>query len=200
MAKVDEYVSELLRLKIDQLIDILLNRKISDGINMSESLKDYIQSGFSDGFLQSIENLENNLEIENSKSLQNKLDLADLEFKDKSDYRMMLVVRNDLKMGKGKIAAQCCHAAVSSYEAMTKKRQYLLKPWLKNGTAKIAVKVESEEELLEVERKAKELKILTKIVRDAGHTQVAPMSRTVLSLGPAPKKILDQVTGHLKLL
>ncbi|XP_045468150.1 peptidyl-tRNA hydrolase 2, mitochondrial-like isoform X2 [Harmonia axyridis] len=124
----------------------------------------------------------------------------EFEFKDKSDYRMMLVVRNDLKMGKGKIAAQCCHAAVSSYEAMTKKRQYLLKPWLKNGTAKIAVKVESEEELLEVERKAKELKILTKIVRDAGHTQVAPMSRTVLSLGPAPKKILDQVTGHLKLL
>ncbi|XP_044744705.1 peptidyl-tRNA hydrolase 2, mitochondrial-like [Coccinella septempunctata] len=122
------------------------------------------------------------------------------EFKDKSEYRMMLVVRNDLKMGKGKIAAQCCHAAVMSYEAMIKKRPYLLKPWMKNGTAKIAVKVESEEELLSLEKKAKELKILTKIVRDAGHTQVAPMSRTVLSLGPAPKVVLDQVSGHLKLL
>lgn len=68
------------------------------------------------------------------------------------------------------------------------------------GTAKIAVKVESEEELLKIEKKAKGLKILTKIVRDAGHTQVAPMSRTVLSLGPAPKSVLDKVTGDLKLL
>lgn len=48
---------------------------------------------------------------------------------------MMLVVRNDLKMGKGKIAAQCCHAAVMSYDALIKQRPYLLKPWMNNGTS-----------------------------------------------------------------
>ncbi|KAL3270692.1 hypothetical protein HHI36_021220 [Cryptolaemus montrouzieri] len=122
------------------------------------------------------------------------------EFNDKQEYRMMLAVRNDLKMGKGKIAAQCSHAAVTAYDAVIKKRPYLLKPWMQNGTAKIAVKVESEEELLDLEKKAKNLKVLTRIVRDAGHTQVAPMSRTVLSLGPAPKRVLDKITGHLKLL
>ena len=30
-------------------------------------------------------------------------------------YKMVFVVRNDLNMGKGKIAAQCCHAAVGLY-------------------------------------------------------------------------------------
>ncbi|KAK9886415.1 hypothetical protein WA026_016694 [Henosepilachna vigintioctopunctata] len=125
---------------------------------------------------------------------------SEYEFDDKKEYRMVLVVRNDLKMGKGKIAAQCCHAAVMAYDAVLKKRPYLLKPWKQNGTAKIAVKVESEDELLQLDKKAKSLKVLTRIVRDAGHTQVAPMSRTVLALGPAPKNILDKITGHLKLL
>lgn len=31
------------------------------------------------------------------------------------EYKMVLVVRNDLKMGKGKACAQCSHAAVCFY-------------------------------------------------------------------------------------
>lgn len=67
------------------------------------------------------------------------------------------------------------------------------------GGTKITVKVDSEEELLELERAAKEINILSSIVRDAGQTQVAPGSRTVIAIGPAPKSILDKITGHLKL-
>lgn len=32
------------------------------------------------------------------------------------DFKMVLVVRNDLKMGKGKIAAQCSHATLGLYK------------------------------------------------------------------------------------
>lgn len=41
--------------------------------------------------------------------------------------------------------------------------------------------------------------MLSCIVRDAGQTQVAPGSRTVIAIGPAPKSVLDKITGHLKL-
>ena len=37
-------------------------------------------------------------------------------------------------------------------------------------------------------------------VEDAGRTQIAAGSQTVLAIGPAPVKIIDQITSHLKLL
>jgi PTH2 family peptidyl-tRNA hydrolase len=37
------------------------------------------------------------------------------------------------------------------------------------------------------------------LVCDAGHTQIAPMSKTVLALGPAPVALLDEFTRHFKL-
>lgn len=50
-----------------------------------------------------------------------------------------------------------------------------------------------------MERAAKEINVLSSVVRDAGQTQVAPGSRTVIAVGPAPKSVLDKITGHLKL-
>lgn len=38
------------------------------------------------------------------------------------------------------------------------------------------------------------------LVEDAGRTQIAAGSRTVLGLGPAPVKVFDDVTSHLKLM
>lgn len=67
------------------------------------------------------------------------------------------------------------------------------------GGTKITVRIDSEEDMLQIHEKAKELGILSSIVRDAGQTQVAPGSRTVIAIGPAPKSILEQITGHLKL-
>jgi PTH2 family peptidyl-tRNA hydrolase len=65
---------------------------------------------------------------------------------------------------------------------------------------KIAVKVPKELEFVELISKAKALGIVYYLVRDAGRTQIAAGSKTVLALGPAPKDILDKITGHLKLL
>lgn len=71
--------------------------------------------------------------------------------------------------------------------------------WISGGT-KIAVKIESQDGLFKLDEQAKKLNVLTSVVRDAGQTQVAPGTRTVIAVGPAPKSVLDKITGHLKLL
>lgn len=113
---------------------------------------------------------------------------------------MILVVRNDLKMGKGKIGAQCGHAAVGAYQNCMRRFPSLVRRWDDSGSAKIAVKVDSEEELMQVFRAARDKNLNTCLIRDAGRTQIAPNSKTVLAVGPAPVGEINQVTGHLKLL
>ncbi|XP_076383581.1 peptidyl-tRNA hydrolase 2, mitochondrial [Megalopta genalis] len=120
-------------------------------------------------------------------------------FTDEYDnYKLILVIRTDLKMGKGKIAAQCAHAAVSAYKAATKHPK-ILDAWEESGQAKITVKVDSEDALKEIAKQARSIGLLANVVQDAGHTQVAPGSRTVCAVGPGPAPLIDQVTGHLKL-
>lgn len=45
----------------------------------------------------------------------------------------VLVVRTDLKMGHGKIAAQCSHATLACYKALQKGNPTLLKHWERIG-------------------------------------------------------------------
>lgn len=116
----------------------------------------------------------------------------------KENYKLVLVVRTDLKMGKGKIIAQCAHAAVEAYKS-ARKYPHILKNWEYSGQMKITVKVNNEDELMEIARNAEAAGLLTKIIKDAGHTQVAPGSRTVCGVGPGPMELIDEVTGHLKL-
>ena len=59
--------------------------------------------------------------------------------------------------------------------------------------------MDSEEELVKLKKSAEDINLLCNIVRDAGHTQVAYGSKTVIAIGPAPKSILNEITGHLKL-
>ncbi|XP_053672488.1 probable peptidyl-tRNA hydrolase 2 [Anopheles nili] len=116
------------------------------------------------------------------------------------EYKMVLVVRNDLKMGKGKIAAQCGHAAVGAFETGLAKTPAAVKKWQHSGQAKIALKVESEQAMMEVYRIAKTNNLNCCVIRDAGRTQIEPNTKTVLAIGPAPIAAVDAVTGHLKLL
>ncbi|XP_076954234.1 uncharacterized protein LOC143628559 [Bidens hawaiensis] len=115
------------------------------------------------------------------------------------DFKMVLVVRNDLKMGKGKIAAQCSHATLGLYKKILHRAPKALNRWEMCGQVKVVVKTESEDDMLELQQRAKSLGIPTHIVIDAGRTQIAPNSRTVMAvLGPAD--MVDDVTGGLKLL
>lgn len=115
------------------------------------------------------------------------------------ECKLVLVVRNDLKMGKGKVAAQCSHASVLAYTQAQKKEPNLLKLWYLSGQRKVVVKIEDEKSLLKLRDESHRAGLLTSVIRDAGHTQVAPGSLTVMGVGPAPEELVDKVTGHLKL-
>lgn len=115
------------------------------------------------------------------------------------EFKMILIVRSDLKMGKGKVAAQCSHAAVSAYKQVQCRNPELLKQWEYYGQPKVVVKVPDEGTLLELLCHAKEVGLPVSLIQDAGRTQIAPGSRTVLCVGPGPADLVDRVTGHLKL-
>lgn len=105
----------------------------------------------------------------------------------------------------GKIAAQCGHATLACYLAMASsapgsEAAAILARWQRLGQAKIAVAVKSQEEMLELRRRALALGITAEYIQDAGRTQIEAGSMTVLGVGPAPKSVVDQVTSHLKLL
>ena len=113
--------------------------------------------------------------------------------------KQVIVVRNDLGMGKGKIAAQVGHACVLGAEHVRKSNPTWFEDWWL-GQEKIVVKVENQKELDEIKKQAISLNIPWSEVTDAGHTQIAPGTTTCISLGPAPEELIDKVTGDLKLL
>lgn len=117
------------------------------------------------------------------------------------EVKLVLVVRTDLGMTKGKIAAQCSHATLACYKYFMSKapNSPILKRWERGGQAKIALQVKSEDELLLLQAQAVSLGLCARVIRDAGRTQIASGSLTVLGI-LGPKSVVDQVTGHLKLL
>ncbi|SSD61187.1 related to Peptidyl-tRNA hydrolase 2 [Saccharomycodes ludwigii] len=121
------------------------------------------------------------------------------------EVRMALVIRQDLQMTKGKIAAQCCHAALACYRLIAtdpKKESYnlpLVNRWLHGGQAKITLKCPNKEDMDLMFAQAISMGVNAYVVHDAGRTQIAAGSATVLGLGPAPKAVLDKITGNLKL-
>ena len=115
------------------------------------------------------------------------------------EYKQVIVMRADLKMSAGKIAAQAGHAAVSAAEEARKKCPEWWGAWLAEGQCKIAVKVGSERELLELEKRAKEMKLPSALISDRGLTELPPGTITCLGIGPAPSHQVDKITGKLAL-
>ncbi|NXY73470.1 PTH2 hydrolase, partial [Glareola pratincola] len=115
------------------------------------------------------------------------------------EFKMVLIVRSDLKMGKGKVAAQCSHAAVSAYKQVQKRNPELLKQWEYCGQPKVVLKAPDDAALIQLLTDAKQLGLTVSLIRDAGRTQIAPGSQTVLGIGPGPADVVDKVSGHLKL-
>lgn len=130
-------------------------------------------------------------------------------------------MRRDLKMRKGKIAAQAGHACLEAALAALAKENRLedvvfedgwiqlkktdkaptpLSEWFDNGVAKICVYVDSEEELAEIDRKAKETGIISVMILDAGYTELhGNPTYTCLAFEPQPAEVLEPITGNLPL-
>ena len=111
--------------------------------------------------------------------------------------KQVMIVRTDLKMRKGKIAAQCCHGAIGAYKKSPADK---IRKWENEAYAKVVLKVQTKEELIELKKLADDNGISNYLVVDAGRTQIPTSSSTVLALGPDEDEILDKITGDLKLL
>ena len=112
-------------------------------------------------------------------------------------YKQVILVRQDLKLPKGKMSAQCSHAAV---ECVLKSDQKLVQAWHKEGMPKIILKVENERELIKFKQLAEDAGLKSVLITDAGHTVVEPGTKTCLGIGPDLAEKIDKITGSLKLI
>lgn len=114
--------------------------------------------------------------------------------------KQAIVMRSDLRMGKGKLAAQAAHASLSAAEIASDTRAQWYDQWKVEGQKKVVLKVASEAELDELLRTAKRARLPAAIIQDRGLTQLDPGTVTCLGIGPAPDGDVDKITGKLKLL
>lgn len=113
------------------------------------------------------------------------------------ELKQVILVRADLKLPKGKIAAQAAHAAV---DAVLKSEKDLVRSWRAAGMKKIAVKVQDEKELYKFVQQAKDEGLTTAVITDAGKTVVAPGTVTCACIGPNDEEDVDRITGNIPLL
>lgn len=122
------------------------------------------------------------------------------DFVKNKEIKQTIVIRNDLNLGKGKLAAQCSHASLSAFLKSQKTNETIAKTWLQTGQKKVVLKVQSEKELVEYFQKCKDARIPSELIIDAGHTQVDPGTKTCFGAGPWYEDEIDKILGKLKLL
>ncbi|MBU0666939.1 MAG: peptidyl-tRNA hydrolase Pth2 [Nanoarchaeota archaeon] len=110
--------------------------------------------------------------------------------------KQVILIRQDLKLPKGKAAAQAAHAAV---EAVLRSDKDKVKLWRMEGMAKIVLKVSDLKELLKYNQLAKDEGLITATITDAGRTVVAPGTMTCVAIGPDDEERVDSIISELKL-
>ena len=125
-------------------------------------------------------------------------------FDDSDDLKMVFLVRQDLKMGAGKIAAQVAHAAIGLYDDIFEEgndyQKSALDYWFNLGQKKVVLKADNLNIIVEVVKKCKESKLQYCMISDAGHTQIPAGSVTVLGIGPDTSEKINKITGTFKLM
>ncbi len=129
-----------------------------------------------------------------------------------TSYKQVILVRTDIKMGKGKIGAQVAHASMA---ALLESAGYYpgksnccidvgnsrVGNWLDGAFTKVCLKVDSEEALHSYQEAAKQRGLLTGLIRDNGTTVFHDVpTYTCLAIGPGTCEEIDEITGSLKLL
>lgn len=116
------------------------------------------------------------------------------------EYKMVLVVRGELRLTPGKAAVQVAHAAVLLALEGSRAKNRAFQEWWSQGQKKIAVVAQTLIEMEQLREQARRAALPTTWVEDAGYTEVAPGTRTCLGIGPALAKKVDPLTGDLPLL
>jgi|SRR3989338_5441289 len=112
-------------------------------------------------------------------------------------YKQVILVREDLKLPKGKLAAQSSHASV---DATLKSDRRIIDLWKKEGAKKVVLKAKDEKELLKYKELAEGFGLKTALVADAGRTVLEPGTITCLGIGPDLEEKIDKVSGKLKMM
>jgi PTH2 family peptidyl-tRNA hydrolase len=113
-----------------------------------------------------------------------------------SKMKQVMVMREDLDMSPGKLAAQTAHASLGAYD---KAERQDIDAWKRTGTTKVVLSGWSEQELLDLYKEAVSKYLPASIIADEGRTEVDPGTITGVGIGPAPADTIDFITGHLKL-
>jgi peptidyl-tRNA hydrolase, PTH2 family len=111
--------------------------------------------------------------------------------------KQAIIIRTDLKMGKGKMCSQSCHASIGAFLKTDGK---VRERWLNEGMKKVVLKVASEKELKDLYKEARKEKLVCELISDAGLTQVEEGTVTSLGIGPDADSRINKLTGKLKLL
>ena len=136
------------------------------------------------------------------------------------DVKQVILYRRDLKMRKGKIAAQCAHASLAVFlrariapegiavaidgtpqaldpaSTLVVPMDEAMVTWTSRGFKKIVLSVDDEEALLEAHRLAVEAGIPCALIRDSGKTEFGGVpTYTTVALGPAESTVIDPISG-----
>jgi peptidyl-tRNA hydrolase, PTH2 family len=112
-------------------------------------------------------------------------------------YKQVILVRKDLNLPAGKLAAQSSHASVESALSSSDK---IVDEWRKTGGKKVVLEVADLAELKKYRALAKKEKLVNALIIDAGHTTIPAGTETCLGIGPDKEEKIDKVTGTLKIL
>lgn len=124
--------------------------------------------------------------------------------------KQVIVIRKDLNMRKGKMVAQGAHASMKVFfdrieycdhgEMKITQVTAEMEEWVSGRFTKICVSVDNEQELLDIFHKTQEMEIPCSLIQDAGLTEFNEPTLTAVAVGPASADVIDEITGHLKLL
>ena len=88
--------------------------------------------------------------------------------------KQVILVRQDLKLPKGKMSVQVAHASVNCLVKSHKDDKY--------------------------KRMAEDVGLVTALIEDAGRTVLEPGTITCLGIGPDKEEKIDKITGKFKMV
>jgi len=132
-------------------------------------------------------------------------------------YKQSIIVRNDLNIPKGKMAAQVAHASMGAiltfvenvggggtdndplyhYQMNVPEKVH---KWISGDFAKIVLKCQILDDLLKLENDAKVKGIPYKLITDNGTTVFNELTVTCIAIGPWDAEVIDEMTKDFKLM